>query len=242
MGEIIKLKDLKQGVQGVYKLNYPNGKIYIGISNDIKRRMYEHNNVNRLLNHSPQLCDLAIAKYGKFEEIEILEYVNDSSILNEREQYWIKLYDSNNKEKGYNLTIGGSVLLGNNHPCATFSEEEVLDIRKRRFNGERKKDVYKDYLNHNFNTFEGVWLGRHYPQIGKEFIIPSNKISRQEYSSIANHGENNGMSKLNEQNVRDIRQKYDNGISIKDISKQYPQVSYNSIRRVCKRETWKNVV
>lgn len=87
-----------------------------------------------------------------------------------------------------------------------------------------------------------MWLGRKYPQIGKDFIIPSNKISRQEYSSIANSGENNGMSKLNEQNVRDIRQQYDSGVSIKEIAKQYPQVSYNSIRRVCKRETWKNVV
>lgn len=155
MGEIIKLKDLKQGVQGVYKLNYPNGKIYIGISNDIKRRMYEHNNSNRLLTHSPQPCDLAIAKYGKFDEIEILEYVKDDSLLNEREQYWIKFYDSNNKEKGYNLTIEGSALFGNNNPNSTFSEDEVLDIRKRRFYGERKRDVYKDYSEHNFNTFEG---------------------------------------------------------------------------------------
>ena len=57
---IIKLSELKNGVQGIYKLNYPNGKIYIGQSNDIKRRMYEHNNINRLKDHFNSPCDLAI--------------------------------------------------------------------------------------------------------------------------------------------------------------------------------------
>lgn len=81
----IKIKELKNGVSGIYKLNFPNGKIYIGLSNDIKRRMYEHNNTNRLKNHYNTPCDLAIQKYGRFEEIEILEYVEDPSLLSERE-------------------------------------------------------------------------------------------------------------------------------------------------------------
>ena len=37
MGEIIKLSDLPIGVIGIYKINYPDGKIYIGKSNNIKR-------------------------------------------------------------------------------------------------------------------------------------------------------------------------------------------------------------
>lgn len=81
----IKIKELKNGVSGIYKLNFPNGKIYIGLSNDIKRRMYEHNNINRLKNHYNTPCDLAIQKYGRFEEIEILEYVEDPSLLSEKE-------------------------------------------------------------------------------------------------------------------------------------------------------------
>lgn len=242
MGVIIKLKDLQPHTGGIYKLNYPNGKIYIGLSNDIKRRMYEHNNSNRLNNHYNQPCDLAIAKYGRFEEVEILEFIDDKELLNSRERYWIKYYNSTNKNIGYNLTSGGNQLFGNEHPIAVFSEAQVLDIRKRRFKGERKKNVYQDYSNINFSTFEGVWLGKKYPNIGKEFIIPSNEISRQIYSSLANQGENNGRAKLTENKVRDIRKKYDNGMSISEISKIYSEVNQNSIRRICKRETWKNVI
>lgn len=242
MSETIKLKDLKAEISGIYKLNYPNGKIYIGQSCDIKRRMYEHNNSNRLLNHPQSPCDLAIAKYGRFEEIEILDYAEIDS-LNELEIYWIKYYNSNNKEIGYNLTPGGDSLLAEDHPKAVFRNEEVLDIRKRRFIGERKIEVYNQYYaTKNFATFERIWLGRGYPQIGKEFIIPAHEISRQEYSSKANEGSNNGMAKLTEEKVREIRLRYDSGESISSIAKDFNCVNRNSIVRVCKRQTWKTVV
>lgn len=29
---------------GIYKINFPNGKSYIGLSNNIARRLKEHNN------------------------------------------------------------------------------------------------------------------------------------------------------------------------------------------------------
>ena len=239
---IVKLSNIKRNYCCIYKLNYPNGKIYIGQSNDIKRRMYEHNNINRLQNHYNAPCDLAIQKYGRFEEVEILEIVEDNTQLNEKEQYWIQFYNSNNKEIGYNLTPGGKVLSGENHPKSKLSNDEILDIRKRRFRGERKKDVYIIYQDKiTFGGFEHIWLGRTSPHIGKEFIIPTNEISRQEYSSMANTGENNGMAKLNKEKVLKIRELYDNGETITNISQMYPEVNKISIRRVCKRETWKNV-
>jgi len=100
---IIKIKDLQPNMMGIYKINYPNGKIYIGLSCDIKRRMNEHNNINQ----AKAPCDLAIKKYGKIQEIEILEFVNDINLLKEKEYHWIQYYQSNNKNKGYNLTPGG---------------------------------------------------------------------------------------------------------------------------------------
>ena len=36
----------------------------------------------------------------------------DEKIVNEREIYWIKFYNSNNLEIGYNLTIGGNSRYG----------------------------------------------------------------------------------------------------------------------------------
>ena len=99
----IKLNELARNVSGIYKIDYPNGKSYIGLSRDIKRRMTEHNSFNK----AKMPCDLAIKYYGKIEEIEILEYCDDETLLEEKERYWIKYYDTINPEKGYNLTEGG---------------------------------------------------------------------------------------------------------------------------------------
>lgn len=240
----IKLKDLQPHIGGIYKLTYPNGKIYIGQSKDIKRRMYEHNNINRLKSHPNTPCDLAIKKYGCFEEIEILSLCNSSQELNQKEKYWIRFYHSNEKDKGYNLTEGGdsSTLSGEKNIRATFTNDQVLDIRKRRFYGERKINVYQDYNTHSFSTFQHVWLGRGYPGVGTEFLIPTNSKSRQEYSSLANSGSRNNQAKLNENMVKEIRRRYDSGENPISIQKDFSFVNINSIRRVCKRETWKNVI
>lgn len=230
--------DLPQNLCGIYKITYPNGKIYIGQSVDIKRRMYEHNNTNRPNNIYP--CDKAIKKYGKITKIKILEETSPDK-LNEKEKYWINFYNSNDKNVGYNLTPGGNNLYGEQHPLSVFTNNQVLDIRKRRFIGERKCDVYKDYQEYSFNSFENVWLGCGYPNIGKEYFIPKNTITRQEYSSIANRGENNNKAKLTEQDVINIRQRYDSGEQPKNIFKDYPFVSEGTVRRVYKRKTWKHI-
>lgn len=236
---IIKVKDLQSNMMGIYKINYPNGKIYIGLSCDIKRRMWEHNNIN----NAKFPCDLAIKKYGKIQEIEILEFVNDKNLLKEKECYWIKYYQSNDKNKGYNLTPGGdnSEQHGELSALAVFTNEQVLDIRKRRFLGERKKDVYLDYSNYSFATFEKIWLGHGYPGIGENYIIPTNSISRQEYSSIANKGLNNGRAKCSKEMILEVRNRYDNGESISSILKDFPHVSKSTIRRIALRESYKDV-
>ena len=242
---IIKIKDIPENTCGIYKLTYPNGKIYIGQSVNIKRRMYEHNNPRRLQNHkwNPP-CDLAILKYGKFEEIEILDLCRTKEELDQKEKYWIKYFKSNNKNFGYNLTEGGNnkTLSGEKSNSSVFSNKEVLNIRKRRYYGERKIDVYQNYKDRNFSTFEKIWLGRGYPEVGKEFLIPVGAKTRKEYSSIANSGEKNGRAKLNEEAVKEIRRRYDSGESISQILKDFSFVGKSTIRRVCKRETWKNVI
>ena len=235
----IKLTNLKNNVMGIYKINFPNGKIYIGLSVDIKRRVYEHN--NPLKAKTP--CDLAIVKYGKIKEIEILELCKNKEILSEREKYWINYYNSTNKNVGYNITKGGTAYdqSGENNLRAVFSNEEVYDIRKRRFYGERNINVYKDYSDRNFGTFEKVWLGKGYPDIGTNFIIETNSISRQKYSSKANSGENNGRAKLTKEDVIKIRKRYDKGEMPSKIHKDYSFVCLDTIARVCRRETWKSV-
>ena len=233
-----KIEEIPEKFCCIYKINYPNGKIYIGQTCNLRRRMNEHNDPNKA--KSP--CDLAIKKYGKISQIEVLEEIKDSSILNEREIYWIKYYNSNNKEIGYNLTKGGKSLRGEDANSAVFTNEEVFFIRKSRFEGLRKIDIYNKYFSHiSFDTFEHVWLGRGYDEVGKEYFIPKNIRNRKEYSSIANAGERNNKAKLTSNDVLRIRERYNNGESWISIHKDYNFVKLNTIKRVCKRETWKTI-
>ena len=90
----------------IYKIeNLKNGKIYIGKTNDIERRMKEHKN-----NKNNSLIDRAIKKEGiKSFKVTIIEKVKKSK-SNEREKYWIKYYNSYFRAEGsngYNMTKGG---------------------------------------------------------------------------------------------------------------------------------------
>lgn len=203
--------------------------------------MYEHNyNSHEKLNP----CDLAIKKYGLIKEIEILEEIDDLSLLDEKEKYYIELYKSYNKDIGYNLTKGGNCyhLCGENNVNASFTNAEVLDIRKRRFEGERKKDVYKDYLNKSFGGFEKIWLGKGYEDIGQEYMIPVGSISRQTYSSEANKGLKNGRCKVSIEDIQNIRKRFDEGESIILIAKDYEnKISKSTVRRIAKRESFKDI-
>lgn len=94
---------------GIYKLTcISNGKVYIGKSVNIRTRMIAHRySVNRLRKYG--YFENAIIKYGwesfKFEIVEIFEDFDkskDNLSLLERESYYIELFDSTNREKGYN--------------------------------------------------------------------------------------------------------------------------------------------
>lgn len=122
-------------ISGIYKLNYPNGKCYIGQSKNIYKRVIQHNNYAKYEHgsHNLQACELAIQKYGFLKEFEILEQILDEKKLDERETYWIKYYNSGIKENGYNIVLQGnaSKKSGVNNKNAVFTEEtlkEVIDL------------------------------------------------------------------------------------------------------------------
>lgn len=86
--------------------NTVNSKVYIGQTRtSVDQRWKEH---LRHAQYGDQVINRAMKKYGidKFY-IETLE-ICDVSILDEREIYYIDLYDSTDKSKGYNVSIGGN--------------------------------------------------------------------------------------------------------------------------------------
>jgi group I intron endonuclease len=138
---------------GVYKLISPTGKIYIGQSSNIHRRMIEHK--YRSKNKNLKLYS-SIRKHG-FDNhlLEVLFLSEDSYEKNRMESFYIKYYDSMqnglNHMDTYTYTGGFS---GKKH-----SNENVLKI-KERMKGfkpilaieKTKKKVYCSYTNKAYNS------------------------------------------------------------------------------------------
>ena len=109
---------------GIYKIkNTKNNKIYVGQSTNIEKRWSAHR--NRPFNNSASQYDSplyrAIRKYGLSAFVfEVIEECS-VSLLNEREQFYIQLYQANNPKFGYNLTIGGQ-------PAPVPSKLSSIDI------------------------------------------------------------------------------------------------------------------
>lgn len=113
----------------IYKItNTINGKVYIGqvYNKSIEKRFIRH--IKCACPNNPMLIDRAIYKYGKENFIvEQIDEANSISELNEKEQYWIKFYNSTDKMFGYNLTPGGEG--GNTYLNKT--KEELDEIKRK---------------------------------------------------------------------------------------------------------------
>lgn len=86
--------------------NTINSKVYIGQTKvSVEQRWKEH---LRHAQYGNQVINRAMKKYGvdKFY-IETLE-ICDISVIDYREMFYIDLYDSTDKSKGYNVSIGGN--------------------------------------------------------------------------------------------------------------------------------------
>lgn len=222
---------------GIYKYtNKINGKIYIGLSNDIQRRIWEHQYFANCVQDTH--FHKALHKYGKENfEFEILETFDDNNreLLGEREKYWIQYYNS--YEQGYNETIGGDITNGR----AKLTKEDVVVIRTRYANLERCMIVYEDYKDRISRTgFNKIWKGETWKDIMPEIYTEENRQYHKEHT--ANPGTYNGRAKLSEEDVRDIRTRYKNGESIDSIYEDYKNKNTKkSFLNVVYGYNWKHV-
>ena len=96
----------------IYKIiNTVNSKVYIGqTTRNIKVRWNEH--LRKRFDENSKRYNLhlykSIRKYGKDAfTIEAIECC-DNDLLNDKEVFWIKHYNSADPNCGYNLTLGGN--------------------------------------------------------------------------------------------------------------------------------------
>lgn len=111
---------------GIYKITNPKGKVYIGKSVDVERRMGEY---SRLSCEDQPLLYNSLLKYG-FDShiIDLLIMSDDDDYLKTMEIYYIDLYKSNLSRHrklnvGLNLTDGGDGSTGYKH-----SEESLAKM------------------------------------------------------------------------------------------------------------------
>lgn len=119
------IKNISNNNCGIYCwTNKINGRKYIGQSINLKKRKSHFTCFN-----SPYggiYIDRARTKYNKKEywEYKVLEYCNEEE-LNEKEIYYIDLYNTFNEIKGYNLSEGGNGSRG-----YKLTEEHTKKIRE----------------------------------------------------------------------------------------------------------------
>ena len=135
----------------------PSGKVYIGLATDLKRRKKEFltNPFNYVYTTYDSAIDNARRKYSDFSlwKYEVLAECEKEQLEN-LEVKFIKQYDSTNKNKGYNLTIGGDGVKG----VAWGTEKQIESAKNKDIKGEKNP-----------------MFGHHHTQEVKETISKANR-------------------------------------------------------------------
>ena len=172
-------------VCGIYKLNYDNGKIYIGQALSIYSRALEHNSKNI------QICDQALKKHQA--SIEILEIVNDILQLDDIESKWINYYNATDKNIGYNILNQGNASgkRGTESCNALFNKDQLNEIVNLLIN--ETKLSYKDIANlYNVdqNTILRISQGYTYFNPNLNYPLRKNNHDAMKKNSVVDYFQN----------------------------------------------------
>lgn len=236
-------------MQGIYKItNLINNKVYIGKTRNSERRWKDHQRLAFTPNHKEynKALYLAIRKYGLDNFIfEIIEELLDYSLSDEKEQYWIKVYDSYNN--GYNESLGGDGgstkghCLGEQNGRAKLTEADVILIRKNYSQGMSLNECYqlfKDKITKG--GFSKVWQGKTWTHIMPEVYSSINKKK----NTFLGHSQGGKKKRLlTNEEVRMIRGLKQEGKTYKEIqSILNKQISISTLQDVVYYKTYKEVL
>jgi len=145
----------------IYKIiNIINGKIYIGqTTQNLEKRMSKHFSDAKTKRKKSYKIHNAINKYGRDNfKYEVIEYVDNQILLNERECYWIKYYDC--IKNGYNILVGGmigrsKIWLGRKHTEETKKKMSIAqkgkivsDITKQKLSKAKMNSIMPSSFEH----------------------------------------------------------------------------------------------
>jgi predicted GIY-YIG superfamily endonuclease len=96
----------KTGYYLVYKVTFPNGKLYIGYtSTSLYNRKLSH--ISEVRRGKNRKFYNALKKYGNSAEWEIINTYQNQDFALSREIYFINKFNTYNSNFGYNMTLGG---------------------------------------------------------------------------------------------------------------------------------------
>lgn len=141
----------------IYRRTAPNGKIYIGQTINERRRQHEWFYKRNYSGGSNPHLEAARKKYGPDSfSYTVLERFTGAGNevaerLNEREIYWIAYYKSNDRRKGYNLTVGGGGCNGYRH---TEESRRKISVAHKGVKRAKKENKYTRYgLVNEYNEY-----------------------------------------------------------------------------------------
>ncbi len=191
--QFIKL-EAEKTICGIYVIkNKVNGKFYIGSSDDIRHRWYEHSYKLRKNKHNNPHFQNAWNKYGESNfEFLIVEKCNKDDLLT-REQYYINKLQPF-KEKGYNI-------------CDTAGGGDTITLHPNRNDFVKKMTV----INQGENN--GMFGKKHTENVIK--LQKEKSVGRYTLGwFIQRYGNEEGIKKFQERNImlrnRKINYSYDN--------------------------------
>lgn len=194
----------------IYKItNNINGKIYIGLTTcTLEYRWSRHITESKNIKNTKHLYK-AMRKYGveKFS-VEVIDSTDDFKELGKLERYYISFYESQNPDKGYNLTAGGESNQYDGNPSSKLTVNDVIQIREIYAMCELSLsecwELYSDKI--SFSGFQKIWDGTTWHGIMDEVYSEEN-INKHNMQK-ANPGSSNGNSLLSDEEVLIIRKYY----------------------------------
>lgn len=154
----------------IYKItNRINGKIYIGqTARSLQRRWKEH----CCPSGHCRLLIKAIQKYGRENfTIEQIDCAIDREEANAKERYWIAFYGSAEKEKGYNLSLGGEFGYFNQETLEKMSQSHKGE--KNFFYGKHHTDECKRRMS---ELKKGLYVGDKHPRARKVLCVDTGEV------------------------------------------------------------------
>lgn len=172
----ITMPDNKPFLGYIYKIEFPNGKHYIGLTKtSLEQRTKEHKILAKM--DDLRILYKAMRKYNMIDTFKLIEIDTATTYeeLRKKEIEYIQTYKSHYASGyGYNMTLGGEGILGYNHTEET--RQTISEIMKKRYenplaiqkNINAQKQHYIDHPEARVKNSEAQKkYNREHPEAGK---------------------------------------------------------------------------